>query len=150
VALALAALMVGLVSCSPSDQIAAFAVGGSYRLTLHLTSPAHLIPERAANFSPMVDSAILMLRVDSASGDSVFATFSGELRHFPVVFRSIDDSSVVIAEKHGHLTARVSASATDAGLELSGTRKQRVVSGSWRSLTQSSADSGDFTMRPGA
>ena len=148
--LGVAAATIGVVSCSRADRNDGFAIGHSYRLTLHLTTPPHVLPERAAYFAPIVDSAVLNLRVDSAAHDSVYATFTGELRHFPVVFRSVDDSSVVIAENHGHVTALVSARGTDAGLVLNGVSKHRVVSGSWHSLTQSSADSGDFALRPGA
>ena len=148
--LGVAVTIFGASNCSRADANDGFAIGRAYRLTLHLTTPTHVLRERAAYFAPIVDSAVLLLRVDSAAHDSVYATFSGELRHFPVVFRSLDDSSVVIGENHGHLTALVSARGTDAGLQLSGIRKHDVVSGSWHSLTESSTDSGTFTVRPGA
>ena len=145
-----AATTPGVLSCSQADRNDAYAIGSSYRLALHLTTPPHLLPERAAYFAPIVDSAVLILRVDSAARDTVYATFAGELRHFPVVFRSLEDSTVLMAVHNDHITALMSVGSTDAGLELDGTRKHRVVSGTWHSLTQSSADSGDFTMSPGA
>jgi hypothetical protein len=150
VGLAVGAMMAWVLSCSPATRTEVFTPGRSYRLTLHLTTPVRLIPERAAYFSPMIDSATLTLRVDSTSHDSVYATFSGQLRHFPVVFRSLNDSSVIIDENRDHFHALVSTRATDSGMELNGKREHETVSGTWHSLTQSSADSGVFFISPGA
>jgi hypothetical protein len=119
------AMMAWVLGCSAATRTDVFTVGRSYRLTLHLITPVHLIPERAAYFSPLVDSATLILRVDSASHDSLYATFTGQLRHFPVVFRSLGDSSVVIDEHRGHFRALLSVKATDSGMELNGSVSTR-------------------------
>jgi hypothetical protein len=150
VGFAVGATIVWVIGCSPANRDEMFAVGRSYRLTLHLTTPAHLVPESAAYFSPIVDSARLMLRVDSTSHNRVYATFTGELRHFPVVFRSIDDSAVVIELNRGHIRAWLSVKATDAGMELNGKREHDRLTGTWHTLAQSSADSGVFSISLGA
>ena len=140
-----------LPCCSQPDGNNVFTVGGSYRLTLNLSTPVNA--KRAAYFSPMVDSAIRILHVDSASADCGYATFSGEHRHFPVGFGDLGDlhdSSVVIVENHGRFRAGLSsAKATDTGIWLIGTREHDTVSGTWQELGWGLA-SGHFSMRPGA
>lgn len=149
VVLAISAMMVGLAGCERNPTTDFWLLAKSYHLVLHLSARPLVTPGREADVAPMVDSAIVILQVDSVKKDRAFGKYRGELQKFFVAFRSLGDSTFVLAKSGDLWTGTVSGAANDAGLELSGHQGVNVIRGTWR-LRSSENTHGEFTIRPGA
>ena len=141
--------MAGLMGCERNSTSDFWLLAKSYHLVLHLSARPLLSAEREADFAPVIDSAEFILQVDSVKKDHAFGKYRGDMRHFPVEFRSLGDSTFVLAKSGNLWNGTVSGAANDAGLELSGHQGFNVIRGTWR-LRSSDTSHGEFTIRPGA
>jgi len=141
-------MMVGLMGCGRNRSSDFWLLAKSYHLVLHLSVRPYLTPEREAFFAPVVDSAVLILQVDSVKKDHAFGEYRGDVRHFPVAFTSLGDSTFTSVRSREHWQVTLSGAATDAGLQLTGEQSHETLRGTWQ-LRSSNPPHGEFTITPG-
>lgn len=142
-----AALIFLALGCARNDVAAFWRAGGKYELKLSLTNQPTLTPELARYFNPPVDSAILLLSVDSMVAATAYGKVEGDIRHFPVMFQAIGGNYFSATHDRGHWTITINPDATDIGLALDGQLSHGVIDGNW--VTRSSSrENGKFHLGP--
>ncbi len=135
-----------LVACRlKSDEY--WRMGGHYHLTLALTVPATLTPERQRYHEPISDSVKLVLTVDSLVRDTVFGRVDGDTRHFPVAFQAIGGGRFIATGRRERWRILINSHATDTGLTLEGDLALNTIRGDWQTRYTSPAR-GSFALRP--
>lgn len=133
--------------CARNDVAAFWRAGGKYELRLSLTSRPALTAELAPYFNPTVDSATLILGVDSIVAATAYGKVEGDIRHFPVMFQAIGGNYFSATRDREHWTITINPDATDTGLALDGQLSHGVIDGNW--VTRSdSRTKGKFHLRP--
>jgi hypothetical protein len=72
------ALILLVLACSRNDVSDFWRAGGTYQLVLVLGARPSLIPEQDRHFSPAVDTATLLLTVDSILAAKAYGKIAGE------------------------------------------------------------------------
>jgi len=135
------------LGCTRNDISAFWQVGGKYELKLTLSDEPRLTPEQERYFNPRVDTATLILNVDSIVGSTAHGKAAGDTRHFPVSFQAVSGNRFSAARSREHWTITINPDATDTGLALDGALSHGMIAGKWE--TRSSTHSkGQFHVAP--
>jgi hypothetical protein len=119
------------ISCTRRDQQAFWQPGAVYSLRLETSETPHLMPEILAKRSPLSDTVVFSLVVDSVAGDSVFGRHRGDSFHFWPLSRGADDTTFVATRNREHWYIDLDPHARDAGVDLSGELSHDRVTGAW-------------------
>ena len=118
-------------ACRRRDQHAFWQTGAAYSLRLETSETPHLTPETLAKRSPLSDTVVFSLVVDSVAGDSVFGRHHGDSFHFWPLSRGPEDTNFVATRNREHWYIDLDPHALDAGVELSGQFSHDRVTGVW-------------------
>jgi hypothetical protein len=114
---------------------------------LALTHQPSLTPTQEQYFNPPVDSATLLLSVDSIVAATAYGKVAGDTRHFPVIFQAIGGNHFSATRGREHWTITINPDATDTGLALDGQLSHGVIAGNWVTRSPSRAN-GKFQIAP--
>jgi hypothetical protein len=135
------------LACRRNDVSDFWHAGGKYRLELVLSARPRLIPEQERYFSPVADSATLLLSVDSVVSGTAYGSVAGDRRHFPVMFAAVGGDRFLAARSREHWTIAINPQATDTGIALNGELSHGGVAGTWVTRGPSQAR-GKFRLAP--
>jgi hypothetical protein len=135
------------LGCTRNDISAFWQVGGKYELKLALSGEPPLTPEQQRYFNPRVDTATLILTVDSIVGSTADGKVAGDTRHFPVSFQAVNRNRFSAVRSREHWAITINPDATDTGLALDGELSHGVIAGKWETRS-SSRSRGQFHLAP--
>ena len=135
------------LGCTRNDVSAFWQVGGKYELKLALSTKPRLTLEQDRYFNPSVDTATLLLSVDSIADSKARGKVATDTRHFPVSFQAIGGNHFLATRGREHWTVTINPDATDTGLVLDGELSHGVIAGNWEARGPTHA-SGQFHLAP--
>jgi len=141
------ALILLVLACARNDLSDFWRAGGTYQLVLVLGARPRLIPEQDRYFGPAVDTATLLLTVDSIVAAKAYGKITGDPRHFPVAFHAIGGDRFSATRAREHWTITINPDATDTGLALEGELSHGAIAGNWATRS-SSQTNGKFHLAP--
>ena len=142
-----APLILFALGCTRNNVSTFWHVGGRYELKLALSTKPRLTPEQERYFNPTVDTATLLLSVDSIADTKTRGKVASDTRHFPVSFQAISGNRFSAARGREHWTITINPDVTDTGLVLDGELSHGVITGNWEARGSPRAN-GQFHLAP--